>query len=107
MGRSRETDVRFAAPGPAGRHHTRYYVPDGARDQHTDLSSDRRARTAPSHFPSRERPRKAGEAGEDQCVSRVALRVFSWKTEGHAGWRRYIAGPFDVYHWQRPRQSIG
>ena len=77
------------------RHHPGHHFPAGARSQHPDLSADRRAGTAPSGLASRQRPGEAGEARQDQRVSRVAVRLSARADEGDAGRRRYAARPLD------------
>ena len=53
----------------------------------------------------RRRSGEAGEGGEDQRVSCVAVRVFPGEAEGDAGWRRLAAGPFGLPVRQRHGQS--
>ena len=78
--RSCAADVRSAGAGAAGRRHARDHVPAGARNQHPDLSGDRRARAAPSAHAPRRRSGEAREGGEDQRVPRVAVRRISWRS---------------------------
>ena len=105
LGRPREADVRSAAARPAGRPHAGHHVPAGARNQHANLSANRRARAASPRLAPYERSGEAREAGQDQRVSRVAVREFRGETAGDAGRRRLTARPFDVSAGQRHGQS--
>ena len=61
-----------------------------------------------AHHPdvaSPERSGEAREAGEDQRLSRVAVRVFPRQAEGHARRRRVAARSHAVPVWQRHGQS--
>ncbi len=66
LGRPCEADVRSAGARAAGRHDAGHHVPAGARNQHANLSADRRARAAPSRLAPYERSGEAREAGQDQ-----------------------------------------
>ena len=63
---------------------------------------------ADAHHPLDAQRRRSGEAGkscQDQRISCVAVRLFPRETEGHAGWRRLLAGPLGLPVRQRNGQS--
>ena len=105
LGRAREADVRPAGARAAGRHHARHHVPARARSEHADVSADWRGGAASRDVASPELAGEAREAGEDQRVSRVAVRVPPREAQGHEGRRRHAAGSLDVRARQRSRQS--
>ena len=78
-------DVRLAAAGAAGRHHARRYVSTGARNQQSNLSGDRRFRSASPADAPRQRSRKDREGGQDQSIPRLAVRGVSAEAQGHSG----------------------
>ena len=105
LGRAREAHVRSAGARAAGRHHARHHVPAGARSEHADVSADWRGRAASRDVASPELAGEAREAGQDQHLSRVAVRVSPREAPGHERRRRDAPGSFDVRARQRPRQS--
>ena len=74
-------------------------VHDREGSERAVVSGDRGAGRAPCVLASPERPGEAGEAGEDQPVSRAALHVFPGEAAQHAGWGWVAAGPLGVRVW--------
>ena len=72
--RPRPADVRPAAAGTAGEHHARRHVPTGARNQQSNVSGDRRLRSAPPAHAPRQRPGKDRQGRQDQSIPRLAVR---------------------------------
>ena len=81
LGRPCEIDVRSAGAGVSGRHHAGHYVPDGSRGQHPNLPADRCARCASSDVAPPAGSGEDSQAGEDQRVSRLAVRLFPGAVE--------------------------
>ena len=73
--RSRQADVRSAGARLSVRSDARHHVHDGPRDQRPHLPGDRRPRGAPSDVAPQQRSGEAGQPGQDQHLSRDAVRV--------------------------------
>ena len=92
--RPRAADVRPAGARAARRRHARDHVPAGARDQHANVSGDRRCRTAPSADPHGGNPEKLAKVAKINAFHVSLFAVFPGEAEGDAGWRRLAARPF-------------
>ena len=86
--RAREADVRLAGPRLRDRPHAGRHLHAWTRADRPDLCRDRGARRPPPDLAPPARPREAGQADEDQPLSRAALRRLPGPAAGDARRRR-------------------